>query len=249
MDAEVVGELRVERGDGDRALAAQHRVAVDGGEHLDVGARPARRTGARMNTAWNGPSGSPSTSRSASNESTWRPKALRRTRDVDGAEAALVGPAVEHLGAEQDHPGAGAERGHARRPGARRAGRTGRTTRAASTSWSTRRRAGPARRPRRAASGVRTSDGAQRRGRASASAWRAKAPCRARTPTFTWGPPHVAHVGTTSRGRRAWSRGRRSRGRASPRRGRGRPWRRCRRRRSGWWPRRWPWPGGPGRRT
>ena len=34
--------------------------------------------GARMNTAWNG-SANPATSRSASKESTWRPKALRRT--------------------------------------------------------------------------------------------------------------------------------------------------------------------------
>ena len=38
MEPEVVGQLRVERGDGHRALAAQHRMAVDGGEHLDVGA-------------------------------------------------------------------------------------------------------------------------------------------------------------------------------------------------------------------
>jgi len=35
--------------------------------------------GARMKTAWNGPPARPATSRSASNESTWRPKALRRT--------------------------------------------------------------------------------------------------------------------------------------------------------------------------
>ena len=35
--------------------------------------------GARMNTAWTGAPSSPSTAMSASNESTWRPKALRRT--------------------------------------------------------------------------------------------------------------------------------------------------------------------------
>src|SRR3546814_16405950 len=34
-------------------------------------------------------------------------------RDVDGAEAALVVAAVEDRGAPQDHPGAGAQRGHA----------------------------------------------------------------------------------------------------------------------------------------
>ena len=38
--------------------------------------------------------------------------------DVEGAEAALVGPAVEHLGGQQDHPGARAEHRHAvGRPG------------------------------------------------------------------------------------------------------------------------------------
>src|SRR5439155_7993058 len=41
---------------------------------------PARSTyGARMNTAWNGPPANPATGTSASNESTWRPNALRRT--------------------------------------------------------------------------------------------------------------------------------------------------------------------------
>ena len=33
-------QLGVEGRDGDRALAAEHGVAVDGGEHLDVGAGP-----------------------------------------------------------------------------------------------------------------------------------------------------------------------------------------------------------------
>src|SRR4051812_23415595 len=38
MQARVVGQLRVERGDEEPALARQHRAAVDLGEHLDAGA-------------------------------------------------------------------------------------------------------------------------------------------------------------------------------------------------------------------
>ena len=88
----------------------------------------------------------------------------------------------------------------ARRPAARPAGRTGRPTRAASTSWWTRRRAAPGRRPRRGrrACGPRA---AQRRARAGSAAWAAKAPCRASTPTFTWGP-RCEHRALRLRGRR-----------------------------------------------
>src|SRR6185437_14238343 len=38
VDACVVGQLRMERGDEDAALPREHRMAVDLGEHLDVGA-------------------------------------------------------------------------------------------------------------------------------------------------------------------------------------------------------------------
>ena len=37
MEPEVVPQLRMERADGDRALAAQHRSVPDGSEHLDLG--------------------------------------------------------------------------------------------------------------------------------------------------------------------------------------------------------------------
>src|SRR6201981_65098 len=39
VDARVVGQLRVERGDEHAALPREHGVAVDFGEHLDPGAR------------------------------------------------------------------------------------------------------------------------------------------------------------------------------------------------------------------
>src|ERR1700747_368659 len=39
VDARVVGQLRVERGDEHPALPREHGVAVDFGEHLDPGAR------------------------------------------------------------------------------------------------------------------------------------------------------------------------------------------------------------------
>src|SRR5438552_15928697 len=40
VESEVARDLRVERGDEDRALAAQHRAAVDGGQDLDAVAGP-----------------------------------------------------------------------------------------------------------------------------------------------------------------------------------------------------------------
>src|SRR3954464_14008655 len=36
VQAEVAGQLRMERGDHDPALAAQHRMVVDGGQYLDA---------------------------------------------------------------------------------------------------------------------------------------------------------------------------------------------------------------------
>ena len=39
MNARVVGQLRVERGDEDAPIAREHRMAVDLGENLDVGPR------------------------------------------------------------------------------------------------------------------------------------------------------------------------------------------------------------------
>jgi hypothetical protein len=71
---------------------------------------------------------------------------------------------------------------------------------------------------------------------------RADAPWRARTPT-------LAPAVLTNPGRRRWSPACRPRGRAWRRPGPGTPWRGSPRRGSAWWPRRWPWPGGPGRRT
>ena len=103
------------------------------------------------------------------------------------AEAALVGSAVEHVVAEEDHAGARAERRHAgRKPLGDRFEQAGgveqqRHRRGLSAPGSTR-----ASTPS-SWSAVRTSR-LQRRGRAGKPACVANAPCRASTPTFTWRP-------------------------------------------------------------
>ena len=141
VEPEVVGELRVEGGDDDGTLPAR---APDGprprpaprpvADPLDDG-RPDEHGVERVAVERR------RRSRSASNESTWRPKALRRTVDVDGAEAALVGAAVEDLARQQDHPGAGAEGGQPVGQALGQRLEQARATRAASTWWWTRRRA------------------------------------------------------------------------------------------------------------
>ena len=59
-----------------------------------------------MKTARMGPPPIARMCRSSSKESTWRPKALRRT-DVQPAERLLVGPAVGDPVGEHDHARAG----------------------------------------------------------------------------------------------------------------------------------------------
>ena len=177
---------------------------------------PARSTnGARMNTAWNGPPSSAGDGEVGLEGVDLAAEGVAAHGDVDGAEAALVGPAVEDLGAEQDHPGAGAERRHARRRGARPAGSNspddsssidivvdsppGRTS--ASTSSSS--------------AGVRTSTGSAPSvsERALVRGERALQGEDADLRPGTRG--RLRTTGPTSRGRRAWSRACRSRGPAS----------------------------------
>ena len=117
-----------------------------------------------------------------------------------------------------------------------------RRSRAASTSWSTRR---PGRTsastPREMLRdrGPRADVGAERQPAPQRA--RANAPCSASTPTFTWWPPRrrrtslPAPLGELDVERVDLLAA------ASPRRARGTPWRRCRRRGSGWSPRRSPW--------
>ena len=107
-----------------------------------------------MKTAWRVVRARPR-SRSASKESTWRPKALRRTVDVDDPEAALVGAAVERPRGEQDHPGAGPEGGHPVRKRSRSGSNRPEESRGW-TWWSTPLPGRPARH-RRQLGGVRTS--------------------------------------------------------------------------------------------
>ena len=63
--------------------------------------------GARMKTACTGVSPSTGTASSASNESSWRPKAFRSTTTSEERQDRLLAPG--DLPGQHDHPGAGAE--------------------------------------------------------------------------------------------------------------------------------------------
>ena len=197
-----------------------------------------------MNTARSGSGPIPSSARSASKLAIWRPKALRRQLDVDEPEVLAVA---------EDHPGAGAEHGAARRRRGRGSPARARRARSPWRSSSTRRRGSPARRGRRAPRACaprpprRRALAASARGPRSRPGWRARRRAgagrcpRRRTP----GPLRTRAAAAARPGRRA----RRCRRRASRRRG---PWTRprpARGRRSGSSPRRSPAPSAPGRRT
>ena len=68
--------------------------------------------GARMKTAWTGRSPRIGTSRSVSNESSWRPKAFRSTTTSRSGRTGSSPPAIDLR--EDDHPGARAEDRRAR---------------------------------------------------------------------------------------------------------------------------------------
>ena len=111
MEPKVVGELRMEGCDRDRALAAEDRVTVDAGEHLDVGPDPlhewsADEDGAERVSIEIG-------NREISLEGVdLATECVAAYRDVDDAEAALIGATIKDLGAKEDHSGASTEGGH-----------------------------------------------------------------------------------------------------------------------------------------
>ena len=76
VDPRVAGQLGVKRRRQQRSLPHRHDLIRGPGQHLDLVADLLAH-GARMKTASNSPT--PSTVTEPSNESTWRPKALRRT--------------------------------------------------------------------------------------------------------------------------------------------------------------------------
>ena len=134
VDAGVPGQLRVERGGQQRALPdgddptrgrpAARRVAstsTSGPDLLD----PRRPDEDRVHRP---PVERRRTSRSASNESTWRPKALRRTVMSRPPSVSWSGRAVEDPVGQQDHPGAGPVGRQPGRDRARAAARAGRTS-------------------------------------------------------------------------------------------------------------------------
>ena len=148
--------------------------------------------GARMKTRVHRAGRGPSTSRSASKESTWRPNALRRTVMSRPPRVSWPGaPSRDPVG-QQDHPGAGAERRHARRAirspqrleqleGAGQLGHRGRLAAGEHQAVA---------RPSSSA-GRRTGDGVGRRARPAARRCSRTSPCRARTPIG--GPRPAAH--------------------------------------------------------
>ena len=224
----VAGQLGVERGDDDGALAARApgRPSMRG-EHLDVGAGALDDRGADEHGVERRGRRAPATSRSASKRVDLAAVARcgarrRRWRRSSAGRAGRRGPRWR----------AGSSRRTCRTPACPSASALGdgveqaRTTRAASTSSSTRRRAAPARRRRRAASGVRTSTASAPSVAQDALRARANAPCSASTPTVGASPGGLA----ARRGRAPALPAPlgelrlelvRSRGRASARRGRG----------------------------
>ena len=149
VHAVVPGDLGVERRREQRALP--DRDDPTGGRPVPTRAStstpgPASSTqGARMSTAWNG-SDMPAKSTSVSQESTWRPKALRRTVTSSPPTVSWPGGAALDPVGQQDHARAGAERRQPGADGACAAAPAGRTRPPACASWWTRRRARPGRR-------------------------------------------------------------------------------------------------------
>lgn len=110
MEPRIAGELRMESGDEHGALPAQDGMSVDTGEHLDVWPdlfdewRPDEHGVERCIE---------SLDVEIRLEGVDLPtEGVASHGDVDDAEAALIGSAVEHVAGEQDHPGTGAERRH-----------------------------------------------------------------------------------------------------------------------------------------
>lgn len=135
VEAAVRGQLGVEGGDEDAPVAAGHRVRAGGicgsksGEDLDCGPE-ADDAGGSDEHGWEGSSCIGSTEPEVGTGVTERgvegtsveerlegaplaPVPVPADGALERAEGALVGPAVEDGGSEQDQPGAGAEDGHA----------------------------------------------------------------------------------------------------------------------------------------
>jgi hypothetical protein len=113
MDTQIVAQFRVERGDDDSALPASHRpIAVNGGEHLDLSPDPLDDWRADEHGVDIGP-------RYAVHgeiglEGVVLPtEGIAPNVDIDGCEAALIGPTIEDARGQKDHPCAGSECGHA----------------------------------------------------------------------------------------------------------------------------------------
>ena len=113
MKAGVAGQFRVEGGGQQFTLPGRHNPPIlQPGQHFRRG-KTLSISGARMNMAWKGgfsPSSpaSSGTCSPTSKLSTWRPKALRSTRDIHQPQQRLGSRGI--LG-EKDRPGAGAPDG------------------------------------------------------------------------------------------------------------------------------------------
>ena len=229
MQAGLPRDLRVERDHEQVALADRHRVAVDGGEHLDVVAADLdpRRADEHGAHGLAGHAGDPQVGLEGADLAAER---VAPALDVHHAEVR----AVEH-----DHPRAGPEHRRAASGPARAAARRAPRARRPASSSSTRRRGSPARRGPSRSAGTRTSRTSAPRSR-STRPCASKSPWSARTPTST---TSLGWRGAAAR-RACGSRATSSRRPGPPTRARRAPGRR-----SGWSPRRSPPRASPGPRT
>jgi hypothetical protein len=116
MESVVAGELRMERRDRHHALSRadnpRRTVDLDTGKWLDSRTEPIDRRGSdehRMHRSLEISDVDIGLERLR-----LATECVSADRDVDGAKGPLVGATVEHLVAEQYHPGAGAKGWHAR---------------------------------------------------------------------------------------------------------------------------------------
>src|SRR3546814_8644145 len=108
VESEVVGELRVEGGDDDVALPAEHGVGIDRREHLDAGPR-ALDEGSPDEHGSERIAVDPVDLEVGTERDDLAAEGVATDRDVDDADAVLFVAAVEVLVDQQVHRGARSE--------------------------------------------------------------------------------------------------------------------------------------------
>ena len=113
VEAQIVRQLGMEGADRDGALAGGHGGAVgEPGDHVDARSDALDARGPDEHTR-EGSTGEAGDFKWSLERLVLAAVGVAPHGDVDGAEDGLVGPPVEHLGGQEDQPGAGAEDGEA----------------------------------------------------------------------------------------------------------------------------------------